>query len=441
MASRSLRILVISNLCPPDYDGGFELSALRNAMSLRDRGHQVDLVTSKFRSNFDGDRTDHPFVHRIFNLSMVRDGWSMAATMITGDHRQGVTRRGVFHELRLRKANLNSILSMMKESGGNEDRLRTFLKDRDYDVAYVFGLHLIGTSLIHALTEKGIPVLYHHGDEWLASYLGSKGMKAKVLRFLRTARYDRERSVDLKNVYLVSGFMARKFEELGFKKEQLGVIHRGFEHPMVMLPEEDRYSPKVFLVASRLAMYKGIQIALRAAKKLKDRRPDLEWEMWIAGTGDEEAVRWYESFVEENGLSDRVKFLGKLSRERVVETMRRCTAFISPSVFDEPFGNTNIEAMASGATLIASRSGAIEEIIVHSESGLIYDRREPSELCGHMEMVLDHPEIARKLAETAFERVKTHFTQAVIMDKVEAKLAEVAGVEVAPVQDGAVTLR
>ena len=44
-----LRILLITNKCPPDFDGGYELRAFQIAAALRDRGHDVDIVTSNFR--------------------------------------------------------------------------------------------------------------------------------------------------------------------------------------------------------------------------------------------------------------------------------------------------------------------------------------------------------------------------------------------------------
>ena len=433
---------MISNLCPPDYDGGFELSALRNAESLRALGHEVDLVTSRYRSSYPGERSDRHFVHRIFQLSTVKDGWSMASTLLSGDAKLDFSFSSLLQQVSIRKANIGSILSMLRLSGKNEAAMRGFLKDKDYDVAYVFGLHLIGTSLIHQLTAKGIPVVYHHGDEWLASYIYGSRVKRGLMRLMSPYRYPRERHIDLRRVVLVSDFLRKRFIELGFPSESLSVIHRGFELPLTPVTSEDRYSPPIFLVASRLALYKGIHIAIRAAAHLNSLMPEAPWELWIAGGGDPEAVSYFEQKAIRLGLENRVKFLGKLSREQVVEQMRRATAFISPSVFDEPFGNTNIEAMAAGAPLIAARSGAIEEIIVNTESGLIYNRANHEELAAHMKLVLQEPAVAKRLSVQGMERVKDYFTQDYIIGLVEDELYSAAGVsEVESLAAPAVKLR
>jgi glycosyltransferase involved in cell wall biosynthesis len=283
--------------------------------------------------------------------------------------------------------------------------------------------------------------MYHQGDEWLASYLFGNKAKRAILNLFSPIRFHRERKIDIKNVTLVSHFMKGRFVELGFPAENLSVIHRGFEQPLTPVGFEDRFSPPVFLVASRLALYKGIQIAIRGASSLDRQLPDEPWEMWIAGGAEPETVEYFEQSVVKLGLQHRVKFLGKLTRDQVIQHMRRATAFISPSVFDEPFGNTNIEAMAAGAPLIAARSGAIEEIVVNTECGLIYNRTSDEELAAHMKLILQQPSVGERLSAQGIERVQNHFTQDHIIGLVEDSLYRVSGVSQPVTQDQQATLR
>lgn len=436
-----LKILVVSNLCPPEYEGGFELSALRNAESLRALGHEVDLITSKFRKSFQGERTDRHFVSRIFRLSTAKDGWALASSFMDGSSKLDFSFGELAKQVAIRMANIGSILGMLQVSSRNEAAMRGFLSDKEYDVAYVFGLHMIGTSVIHPLMAKGIPLVYHQGDEWLAAYIFGSPVKHAILTAFAPLRYRRERKIDLSRVVTVSHFMKTRFGELGFPLDGVSVIHRGFEHATSLVETTDRYAPPVFLLASRLALYKGIHIAIRAAETLDAQMPDQPWEMWIAGGGDPKVVAFFERMIAELKVEHRVKLLGKLSRDQVIQHMRRSTAFISPSVFDEPFGNTNIEAMASGAPLIASRSGAIEEIVVNSESGLIYNRASHNELASHMKLILTEPSVAERLSRRGVERVQNHFLQSEIIRQVEDTLRVAAGVSPDRVESTSATLR
>jgi glycosyltransferase involved in cell wall biosynthesis len=424
-----MKVLVISNLCPPDYDGGFELSALRNAESLRALGHEVEFVTGEYRPAFQGEKFDPDWIHRIFRLPESKDGWSSAEMFLEGDFDLQFKFKSISKQVGLRFANIQSLVQMLQVAPDNEAALDAFLAEKEFDVAYIFGLHKIGTSLVRSLSRKGIPVVYHQGDEWLASYLEPGLLKRMMLNVASPVTFRREREVNVDNVVLVSEFLKGKFLQRGFTPKSVDVIPRGVEFPLTLNLEPERFGPPVFLVAARLTYYKGIQFAIRAAAALDKKEPQREWELWIAGHGDPVAMKKFADLVAELNVGHRVSFLGKHSRESVFGFMRRATAVISPSVFDEPFGNTNIEALAAGTVLIASRSGAIEEIIEHGKSGLIYERNNFDQLARHMKEVLDQPEMRRNMQQAGHQRVSEKFTQDRIMAKVELKLMEVSGCE------------
>ena len=424
-----MKVLVISNLCPPDYDGGFELSALRNAESLRNLGHEVEFVTGEYRVSFQGERIDPQWVHRIFKLPPANDSWANAEMFLGGSSDLRFKIGNIFSELGLRYANIRGLIQMLRVAPKNEAALDEFLETHDFDVAYVFGLHKIGTSVVRSLMRKRIPVLYHQGDEWLATYIKPRLTKRLLLNIVSPITFFKERNIDLKNVFLVSKFMKGRFLAAGFHQEQLGVIYRGVEYPLAQNLDRERFDPPIFLVASRLTFYKGIQFAIRAAASLDKREPSANWELWIAGHSDPYSLNTFAKLVSELKIDHRIKFIGKHSRDSVFAHMQRATAVISPSVFDEPFGNTNIEALASGTALIASRSGAIEEIIDHGKSGLIYDRQNYEELAQQMQLILQNVNLRRSLQIEGLNRVKAHFTQENIISQIEGKLAEISGID------------
>ena len=421
-----MNILIISNLCPPDYDGGFELSALRNAESLRSLGHHVEFVTGKFRATFQGEKTDPPWIHRIFELPPSIDNWSNAKMFLGRRSDLRFSLYNLSTELGLRYSNFRGLLQMMKRAPKNEAALDEFLEHHRFDAAYVFGLHQIGTSVIRSLMKKNIPVLYHQGDEWLANYMKPGRLKRVLLIIANPVTFFKERKIDLNNVVLVSEFMKERFVASGFKEHQLAVIYRGVEFPIREDFERERYGPPVFLLASRLTLYKGIHIAIRAASVLDRRSPETEWEMWIAGHGDVITMKYFTDLIVDLNIGHRVKFIGKHSRSSTFAFMQRATAIITPSVFDEPFGNTNIEALASGTVLIASQSGAIEEIIDHGKSGLIYDRFNIVELVYHMKLVLRNKALRQTLQVEGQNRIREKFTQDQIIRQVEERLAVIA---------------
>ncbi|HVE97961.1 MAG TPA: glycogen synthase [Mycobacteriales bacterium] len=61
-----------------------------------------------------------------------------------------------------------------------------------------------------------------------------------------------------------------------------------------------------------------------------------------------------------------------LPRPELVQVLGNATAFVCPSIY-EPFGLVNVEAMACGAAVVASRVGGIPEIVVEGETGFLVD--------------------------------------------------------------------
>jgi starch synthase len=61
-----------------------------------------------------------------------------------------------------------------------------------------------------------------------------------------------------------------------------------------------------------------------------------------------------------------------LDRRSVRQLYTHAAVFACPSVY-EPFGITNLEAMACGVPVVATRVGGIPEIVVHGQTGLLVD--------------------------------------------------------------------
>lgn len=110
-------------------------------------------------------------------------------------------------------------------------------------------------------------------------------------------------------------------------------------------------SSTTVLYAGRLVPSKGVDVLLQAWAHA---RPDglvLE----VAGEGELAA---------QAQATPGVRLLGKLPPARVAQHMRAARAVLVPSVFDEPFGLVAIEAFSTGTPVLASRSGALPELLV-----------------------------------------------------------------------------
>jgi glycosyltransferase involved in cell wall biosynthesis len=138
--------------------------------------------------------------------------------------------------------------------------------------------------------------------------------------------------------------------------------------------------------------HRAIDVAVSAGMPLK-----------IAGKKREPAERAYFDEYVGPHLSGEIEYLGEVTHGEKVELLQNARATLFPIEWEEPFGLVMIESMACGTPVIATRYGAVPEVIDHGRSGIIVD--------DYREMVdaLDaadglEPDALRAIAEERFSR-------------------------------------
>ncbi|MDX6514011.1 MAG: hypothetical protein QOE36_3515 [Gaiellaceae bacterium] len=81
---------------------------------------------------------------------------------------------------------------------------------------------------------------------------------------------------------------------------------------------------------------------------------------------------YFREFVEPH-LHDGIEYLGEVTHGEKVELLQNARATLFPIDWEEPFGLVMIESMACGTPVIATRRGAVPEVIEHGRSGIIVD--------------------------------------------------------------------
>ncbi len=165
---------------------------------------------------------------------------------------------------------------------------------------------------------------------------------------------------------------------------------------------------------------KGFDLLLEAGGLLVQRRSDLT--VLIAGDGPrrlflEEKARMF-------GMEQRVRFAGTVSDVRL--PLGVLDVFVFSSRWPEGFGLSLIEAMAAGKPVVATRVGAVPEIIEDGRDGLLVEPEDPRALADAVMRLLDDPAAAARLGQAAQQRVRERFSLERMADEVEAVYREVA---------------
>lgn len=127
----------------------------------------------------------------------------------------------------------------------------------------------------------------------------------------------------------------------------------------------------------------------------------------VAGEGPERAHM--ESLAGELGIADRIRFLGHLESEALLNFSRSLDVLVSPS-WTEGLPNNVLEACATGTPVVATDVGGTGEIITHGLNGFLAPAGNIEELARCVQAVLSDPELARSMAREARRIVERKFS-------------------------------
>jgi spore coat protein SA len=198
------------------------------------------------------------------------------------------------------------------------------------------------------------------------------------------------------------------------------VVHNGV-NPMLFFPDEAVRQPKTIFFVGRVHPEKGVLQLVQAHARLLKIHPDAK--LVIGGsTGFGSHVRTpYVREVEALAASTlkthpgSVQFAGYLRHDRDLPGwFQKAAVFACPSIFQEPFGLVNCEAMACATPVIGSRRGGIPEVL--GDAGVLIDPENIASFADAMGTLLGDPDYRAELGRRAHQRCQEMFDWQVIAD-------------------------
>lgn len=163
----------------------------------------------------------------------------------------------------------------------------------------------------------------------------------------------------------------------------------------------------VIVYSGRLTEDKGILPLIKAIKQTQE-IPHLK--LMIVGASSYGKDKQPTSFIkqlqqESESIKNKVVFTGFIDYEKVPSLLKMADIAVVPSMWEEPFGLTVVEAMAAGLPLITTRSGGIPEIC--EGVAMIVERENiVSNLASAILDLYQHPEKRKHMSAAAVERSK-----------------------------------
>jgi glycosyltransferase involved in cell wall biosynthesis len=225
-------------------------------------------------------------------------------------------------------------------------------------------------------------------------------------------------ATSLRAVICISQAVRNNLISLGLEKLPLIVISNGLdpaEMRVTRTTQEIRAelrippSSRVIGIVGIIKQWKGHEVVIRAMANLRDRFPDLVC-LLIGDTAPAD-VAWRRQLAElisRLGLDGRVIITGY--RTDVANYINLLEIQIHASTSPEPFGRVLLEGMALSKAIIASSGGATPEIIVHDETGILFEPGSHESLATALSHLLADRDRAEKMGAAGLRRLIERFS-------------------------------
>lgn len=307
--------------------------------------------------------------------------------------------------------------------------MRRCLERERPDLVHIHNLYpLLSPSILDACARSGIPVVMTCHNFRLTCPIGTHFIRGEICTqcrdhsawqcLRRNCRDNRlesaayalrsvvaahfrwfERGVN--RFIAISAFLREHLAAAGLPKDRIHIVHNMCPAPAAAA---DPGAGEHLLFCGRLSPEKGLETLLDAAR-LAPEVPVL-----IAGEGPlKDTLR--------AAAPPSVKFAGLLQRDELDALYRRARAFVAPSVWYETFGLVVAEAMGHGIPVIASRIGALPELVEDQHTGLLSAPGDARELARHLRACWNDPDYCRRLGHAGREKALAEFSEGRHVDR------------------------
>ena len=400
-----MKILIVSNLYPPFVLGGYEILCARVVASFRARGHEVVVLTTG------GARHDD------------------AGNAASRENRlAGPAGETIFRDLKLflpfgEKPQLARAARQAAE-GPNRKAAKNALAAFCPAVVFVWSQLRLGLGAAREAEAEGYPVVYTMNDDHILGFKpGSRSGIRGALRFIQEELLypaSTWRGLRLENVAAISETVRSRLSSVDPRFFFARIAMQGI--PLELFPPKaeigSAHRPFRILYAGQLHRYKGVHTLVEAVALAGP----ADFALTVAGAGDPGYEAELKSRAVELGLD--ATFIGKVPADAMGEIYRQADAFAFTSVWDEPFGLTHLEAMASGLPVASVGHGGPGEFLVDDVNALIFGKEDAPGLAGCLRRFADDEALRRRIAAAGRRTVETRFSIESYADRLEAILLE-----------------
>jgi len=425
-----LKILVVTNLYPPHYYGGYEVRCAQVAEALRSSGHDVRVLTSAYGLPLSPlgtlrrrtEEVNGVLVHRLLHQYVYEP--------------QPAHRPWTVFRARRELADVRTFVKLVKSFRP--------------DIVNWWSMYGLSKSMLPLPPVWEIPDVHWIEHWWMIREYGPSGAdlsafwaklwdgewgpraarpllrlagRAWERRIAREGIPTREFANRPRHVCFVSEYMRALHRAAGLAFPSSEIIYGGVPAAAFFEPAAPprREAGKLRIpYAGQISLDRGLHTVIEAFGHLDPLvRPQLS--LQVAGSGPADYLKRLKARVEELRLGKCVAFCGKMAHDQMPRMYRESDVLVFPSIRDEGLPLTMVEAMLAGCAVLTTGSGGAMEIATAADLPL-FPKEDAVALSRLLARLVTHPEEVSRIAARGQEIALRDFSFDRMMERWETTL-------------------
>lgn len=397
-----MKILVLTNLYPPQELGGYGRCMSDFTWGLIRLGHIVDVLTSDAKY-LGTSSVKGPSNERVERKLMLKGTYEGGIKLISDECLLN----------KIDEINSTLITEIWKERGG-------------YDGVILGNMDLVGLRVVETMSIKNVPILHH---------IGFVGTPFSIEELPKSNKYQLVAASEAVSKSLKEADLSEKGKSLpvvfpGVRSDLFGnTTKRELPAPLngkdKLKPLGDKGNPLRVCFAGLMMSSKGAHTMVEAIIKLK--RQQIYIEGCIAGGSFQAGYREsLENIIQKNQI-ENIIFTGQLTRDCLARCMRLHHVCVFPSIHPEAFGIVGAEAMASGLVLVSSGVGGAKELVIEGKTGYLFEPGNANDLAERLRWLCNNPKEMRSVSKEGLKHARNELDVQQSARKLEKLLLERQG--------------
>lgn len=406
-----MKILTITYGYPPYHKGGYEIRCRDVMEKLKQKGHEVVVITTRYPSNGKAIKTNELGIFRVMHHKF---------------EPQSLLER-IIHDIR------------------DVRFLKRKIKEFKPDIIYLWQIATLSNMIIPFCAKLDIPLFHDVADVGLiydakvqkqGLYFVHQADDSKIKNQLRELAYKVIRFIsgnllqphwdwpEEMRINFNSKNIKQDALEAGIPVEDSKVIYAGIDTQKFSFKERVALSnPIQIIIPSRIVPLKGTRDSILLVKYLKEKGLTVKL-ILAGGIGDQLYYDEMQQLIKRSGLEGVVEYPGMVSQEELAEIYRQADICFFPSYWKSGLSAVPLEAMACGCVVISYGNENSTEVIEDGHTGFIVPEGDFELAANIIQRMINNSTTYQEIISNARREIDSKYTMDRYVDDIEAFLIE-----------------